>query len=80
MSIEYGYALENATALSVIFLDIDHFKKVNDNYGHNSADEVLKDITQLVKDTVRSTDIVARWVGEEFTIILPSTLKTNAYE
>ena len=79
ISIEYGYALEHGTSLSIIFLDIDHFKKVNDNYGHSSGDEVLKELAKIVQHAVRDTDIVARWGGEEFTIILPSTTKDSAY-
>jgi len=79
ISIEYGYALEEGTPLSIIFLDIDHFKKVNDNYGHNSGDEVLKDLAKIVQHAIRDTDIAARWGGEEFIIILPSTAKDSAY-
>ena len=80
VSIEYGIALEDGSPLSIIFLDIDHFKNVNDNYGHSSGDEVLQEIAKIVKHGVRDTDIVARWGGEEFTIILPLTTKDKAYD
>ncbi len=64
--------------LSIIIFDIDHFKKVNDTYGHLIGDEVLKGIALLVKNTVRTTDIFARWGGEEFIILLPETLLDRA--
>ena len=58
---------------SLILLDIDHFKRINDLYGHLVGDEVLKKLAQLIKDTVRKVDFPARYGGEEFAIILPST-------
>ena len=59
--------------LSVVLLDIDHFKKVNDTYGHDTGDNVLRRITELIKENIRMTDILARYGGEEFVIILPET-------
>jgi len=59
--------------LSVIFFDIDHFKSVNDTYGHDVGDEVLKKLTSIVSLNIRSSDIFARWGGEEFVIMLPET-------
>lgn len=53
----------------IVFLDIDHFKYVNDNYGHNIGDEVLKMIAQTLNQAIRSIDFVGRWGGEEFVII-----------
>jgi diguanylate cyclase (GGDEF)-like protein len=55
--------------LSVILIDIDHFKNVNDTYGHNVGDVVLKEFARLLKELTRNTDIVGRWGGEEFLII-----------
>lgn len=63
---------------SIIMLDIDHFKKINDNYGHSTGDLVLIDVAFTVKNSVRNTDIVARYGGEEFIILLPDTKKENA--
>jgi len=59
--------------LSVLMLDIDHFKRVNDLHGHVAGDEVLKTVAQTLTDVVRSIDIAARWGGEEFIVLLPET-------
>ena len=63
---------------SVILLDADHFKQVNDNFGHNAGDDVLKSIAHLAKAQVRKSDIVGRWGGEEFLIVLPETDQDGA--
>ncbi len=59
--------------LSCIFIDIDNFKVINDTFGHNAGDQVLKTISKLLVSKVRRTDLVGRWGGEEFIIILPET-------
>ena len=59
--------------LSVIMFDIDHFKKINDRYGHPAGDIVLKTIAQLTRENIRTSDYFIRWGGEEFIIILPVT-------
>jgi diguanylate cyclase (GGDEF)-like protein/PAS domain S-box-containing protein len=59
--------------LSIIMFDIDHFKKVNDIYGHTVGDYVLRTLTQIVKENLRETDYLVRWGGEEFIIIAPDT-------
>ncbi len=59
--------------LSVVMFDIDHFKTVNDKYGHNVGDEVLRRIAQAVQPRMRTTDQFGRWGGEEFVVILPQT-------
>ena len=60
-------------ATSLIMLDVDHFKKVNDTHGHIAGDKVLQQLACIIKDTVRKIDIPCRYGGEEFAIILPSS-------
>ena len=62
----------------VILLDIDHFKSVNDTYGHDVGDMTLIDVANILKSSIRQTDIVGRWGGEEFVIITPKTTLENA--
>jgi len=64
--------------MSVLMMDIDHFKKVNDLYGHNCGDEVLQRAAQIFKKTLREIDIIGRYGGEEFVVILPNTNEENA--
>ncbi|MEX2499406.1 MAG: diguanylate cyclase, partial [Wenzhouxiangellaceae bacterium] len=61
------------STLSLILLDIDHFKAVNDRFGHDVGDKVLADVAALLQSRLRKTDYAARWGGEEFAIILPQT-------
>lgn len=66
------------TSFSLILIDIDFFKKFNDNYGHQSGDAVLKQVAQRLKKNVRSSDFVCRYGGEEMSIILPNTDRDEA--
>ena len=70
--LEHQIALQkrNPQPLSLIFLDIDFFKRVNDTYGHEVGDTVLITLAKLIKDTIRESDLVARWGGEEFIIVV----------
>ncbi len=70
---EIARATRYTEALSVIILDIDHFKAVNDQYGHQTGDLVLTEIASLLQSGVRETDILGRWGGEEFLIVCPNT-------
>ena len=68
-----------STNFSLIIIDIDFFKKFNDTFGHQSGDAVLRQVAQTLKKNVRSTDIVCRYGGEEMSIILPNTIKDEAF-
>ncbi|WP_200257110.1 sensor domain-containing diguanylate cyclase [Halorhodospira neutriphila] len=60
-------------ALSLVFLDVDHFKALNDTYGHEIGDRVLVELVQLLQQRLRASDLVGRWGGEEFLVMLPET-------
>ena len=64
--------------LSLIMLDIDNFKKINDNYGHLAGDKILKQLANLLKEKIRKSDIASRFGGEEFLIMLPNATKEKA--
>lgn len=64
-------SMRDTQALSVVMLDIDHFKKVNDNYGHLTGDQVIASLAGLLKQQLRRTDLIGRYGGEEFLLILP---------
>lgn len=70
---EMARTLRTGMPLSALLLDVDHFKHVNDRYGHETGDRALKQIADTVKTAIRKTDRLARWGGEEFLIISPDT-------
>ncbi|WP_104024533.1 GGDEF domain-containing protein [Vibrio hyugaensis] len=65
-------------ACSLVIFDIDHFKKVNDTYGHHTGDEVIRRTSSLLRKTARSSDVCGRFGGEEFTVLLPHTNQEQA--
>ena len=75
---EWRRAIRAQDSLAVIMIDIDFFKKFNDQYGHSTGDKVLEKVAKCIIDTCRSGDISARWGGEEFIIIFPDTLPEAA--
>ncbi|HKJ04781.1 MAG TPA: diguanylate cyclase, partial [Geopsychrobacteraceae bacterium] len=77
---EFSRATRYNIPLSVLFIDIDDFKRINDNYGHTHGDTVLKEIGQILKAVARESDIAARYGGEEFALILPNTSAEGALD
>lgn len=75
---EFARAQRNRSVVSVAMLDIDTFKKVNDNYGHSTGDIVITTLAHLLRRGLRTTDIVGRYGGEEYLVILPDTDENNA--
>jgi diguanylate cyclase (GGDEF)-like protein len=75
---EIELSLTTYISLSMIFLDIDNFKEVNDTYGHDVGDDVLVALSEILLSTVRTVDFIARWGGEEFVITLQATSASQA--
>lgn len=75
---EYERFIRTQHPTSLVMLDVDHFKQVNDTYGHLAGDAVLVHLAQAIQKIIRSTDIAGRFGGEEFGIILPNTPAANA--
>lgn len=73
-------AVRHKTKLSLFMFDLDYFKTINDTYGHLAGDTVLKEVSAIVQQNMRTNDILARYGGEEFIAILPDTDKTRAME
>ena len=70
----------NKTPLSCLFIDLDHFKSINDTHGHQAGDIVLKEVAKVLADIMRTSDVLARYGGEEFVILLANTDQTASYE
>ncbi len=77
---ELARAQRKGNALALCIIDLDHFKQVNDTWGHSAGDQVLRDVAQLCRDNFRAVDILGRLGGEEFVVLLPDTdLATAAH-
>jgi two-component system, cell cycle response regulator len=74
---ELQRAAESSSSVGVLILDIDHFKKINDSYGHMTGDAVLKAVTQRITRSVRGYDSVGRYGGEEFVVVMPDCNRTQ---
>lgn len=79
-SVELLRARENVEKMSVVMLDIDKFKNINDVYGHRKGDEILRELGKILNKSLRKSDYVGRYGGEEFIILLPDTNRDDAYE
>ncbi|MCY1219076.1 diguanylate cyclase (GGDEF) domain protein [compost metagenome] len=79
-AIEHNHSLREKTPMSMLMVDIDRFKRINDNWGHASGDRVLKQLADVVRATVRAIDVPARIGGEEFAVLLPRTSIEEATE
>lgn len=75
---EVSRAMRAKKELAVLAIDLDHFKRINDDFGHLTGDEVLREVGQLLRDTARDVDVVARFGGEEFTIVAPDSSEEGA--
>jgi diguanylate cyclase (GGDEF)-like protein len=75
---EVERAVRHYKPLSVAFIDIDRFKPINDTYGHNSGDAVLRQVAAIIRDNIRASDTFGRYGGEEFMLILPETTPVDA--
>lgn len=79
LEIDYDKAKRYNTPFSVVLFDVDHFKNVNDTYGHLVGDEVLKDLASQINQSIRKTEMFGRWGGEEFILILSESTISSAY-
>jgi two-component system cell cycle response regulator len=75
---EFGRVRRYDVALSILLIDVDRFKSINDTHGHLAGDQVLKQLGELLRREVRTVDVVARYGGEEFVIVLPETAPDGA--
>ncbi|REE91375.1 diguanylate cyclase (GGDEF)-like protein [Paenibacillus taihuensis] len=78
VQIEVNRAQNRLGNITLVLIDIDHFKAINDNYGHSTGDSLLQSFSSLLKASFRQADIVARWGGEEFMVIMPNTTESEA--
>ncbi len=80
LSTEWGIHLRHGGALAVFVADLDHFKRVNDTYGHPTGDEILRRTGEILRASVRTTDLAARYGGEEFVVVAPHCKRAGIFK
>ena len=75
---ELSRAMRHKLDFSCLMIDVDHFKYVNDHFGHQKGDQMIRHVAQIIRENVRRSDIIGRWGGDEFLVILPETKPQNA--
>lgn len=78
LEIQFIISMRTQSPLSLAFIDIDNFKSINDGYGHEAGDHVLVDVADIIRGGLRTGDMLARWGGEEFILIMPNTYCADA--
>lgn len=78
LELQFTQAARSKAALAIAFLDLDHFKQINDKFGHDAGDAVLTHAAHAVRDQLRMGDMLIRWGGEEFLLIMPNTERDQA--
>ena len=76
---QLAHSKRTGESMAIMMIDVDHFKRINDQYGHQAGDEVLRRLAHLMQSIVRGNDYLARYGGEEFCILLPVTTEEQAY-
>lgn len=79
LRLQWDSAKRNDSPLTLAFIDLDHFKTINDSYGHEAGDAVLRDAAHSLRETLRGSDSLVRWGGEEFLLIMPETDMQQAH-
>jgi diguanylate cyclase (GGDEF)-like protein len=77
---EFNTSVRYKSPISCLMVDVDYFKSINDEYGHRTGDNVLKELANIIRNCLRKVDTVARWGGEEFVVLLPRTDKEHAFQ
>jgi diguanylate cyclase (GGDEF)-like protein len=80
LDVSYLRAKQTKSALSMLMLDVDHFKNINDEFGHLAGDAVLCSLARLCENVIRETDVLCRYGGEEFAFLLPDSSRSQAME
>lgn len=75
---EFARARQNNLPLSLVMIDVDHFKSINDKHGHAAGDHVLREVSTICQDVLRGSDVIGRIGGEEFVLLLPTAAQSNA--